>query len=350
MSRSRLSLLVAGALLFGITLVKASDDAAKYPAMNVELIIPFPAGGTTDVIARLVAQTVSEKWGRPVIVTNKAGATGAIASEYVARAKPDGYTLLVATASTHAVLPAYRSDLRYDTVTSFTPATLLATFPNMLVVNPNIPANTVQELIDLLKKNPGKLNFASSGVGGSGHFGGELFKLMTKTDMRHVPYRGSAPALNDLIAGNVELTIDNMSTVWPQVKQGTLRALGVASLTRTPLAPDVPAIAETVPGFEVTSWIGVVAPAGTPAAIVEKISKDFAEAVSQPKIVKQLEEFGATSVTDSPAEFAAFIRADREKWKKVAAASTYNRGIARRSSTEDRKRDKAPERKQSEQG
>ena len=320
MSRSKLSLLVAAALLCGITSsAKAADDAAKYPGMNVELIIPFPAGGTTDVIARLVAQTVSEKWGRPVIVTNKAGATGAIASEYVARAKPDGYTLLVATASTHAVLPAYRSDLRYDTVASFAPATLLATFPNMLVINPKIPANTVQELVDLLKKRPGELNFASSGVGGSGHFGGELFKLMTKTDMKHVPYRGSAPALNDLIAGNVELTIDNMSTVWPQVKQGTLRALGVASLTRTPLAPDVPAIAETVLGFEVTSWVGVVAPAGTPSAIVEKISKDFAEAVNQPKIVKQLEEFGATSVTDSPAEFGAFIRADREKWKKVAA-------------------------------
>jgi len=162
------------------------------------------------------------------------------------------------------------------------------------------------------------LNFASSGVGGSGHFGGELFKLMTKTDMKHVPYRGSAPALNDLIAGNVELTIDNMSTVWPQVKQGTLRSLGVASLTRTPLAPGVPAIAETVPGFEVTSWIGVVAPAGTPPAIVAKISRDFADAVNQPGIVKRLEEFGATSATDSPTEFFAFISADRDKWKKVA--------------------------------
>ena len=297
----------------------AAEDDATYPAMNVELIVPFPAGGTTDVIARLVAQTVSEKWGRPVIVTNKAGATGAIASEYVARAKPDGYTLLVATASTHAVLPAYRLDLRYDTVSSFAPATLLATFPNMLVVNPKIAANTVQQLIDLLKKRPGELNFASSGVGGSGHFGGELFKLLTKTDMKHVPYRGSAPALNDLIAGNVELTIDNMSTVWPQVKQGTLRALGVASLARTPLAPDVPAISETVPGFEVTSWVGVVAPAGTPSSIIEKISRDFAAAVNQPKIAKQLEEFGATSVTDSPSEFGEFIRADREKWKKVAA-------------------------------
>jgi tripartite-type tricarboxylate transporter receptor subunit TctC len=319
MSRSALSLLIAATLLCGIiSLANAEDDAANYPAMNVELIIPFPAGGTTDVIARLVAQTVSEKWGHAIIVTNKAGATGAIASEYVARARPDGYTLLVATASTHAVLPAYRSDLRFDTVTSFAPATLLATFPNMLVVNPTIPATTVQELIDLLKKRPGELNFASSGVGGSGHFGGELFKLMTKTDMKHVPYRGSAPALNDLIAGNVELTIDNMSTVWPQVKQGTLRSLGVASLTRTPLAPGVPAIAETVPGFEVTSWIGVVAPAGTPPAIVAKISRDFADAVNQPGIVKRLEEFGATSATDSPTEFFAFISADRDKWKKVA--------------------------------
>jgi tripartite-type tricarboxylate transporter receptor subunit TctC len=287
--------------------------------MNVELVVPFPAGGTTDVIARLVAQAVSEKWGHAVVVTNKAGATGAIASEYVARAKPDGYTLLVATASTHAVLPAYRSDLPYNTVTSFAPATLLASFPNMLVVNPKLPVRNVQELIALLKKEPGKLNFSSSGVGGTGHFAGELFKLMTGTDMTHVPYRGSAPALNDLIAGSVDLTIDNISTVWPQVKQGQLRALGVAGLRRTPLAPNIPAIAETVPGFEFTSWVGVVAPKGTPPAIVEKISNSFAAAVKQPRITEKLGELGATSSTDSPSEFADFIRADREKWKSVAA-------------------------------
>jgi tripartite-type tricarboxylate transporter receptor subunit TctC len=313
---------LAGILAIGCAVASptfAADDAASYPDANVELVVPFPAGGTTDVIARLVAQYVSQKWGHPVIVTNKAGATGAIGSEFVARAKPDGYTLLVATASTHAVLPAYRSNLPYDTVTSFAPATLLSTFPNMLVVNPKLPVKSVADLIALLKQKPGKLNFASSGVGGTGHFAGELFKLMTGTNMVHVPYKGSAPALNDLIAGSVDLTIDNMSTVWPMVKQGQLRALGVASLKRAPSAPDVPAIAETVPGFEVTSWVGVVAPAGTPTAVVEKVSKSFADAVNDPAISKKLEELGAEAASDSPDEFKRFIQADREKWKKVAA-------------------------------
>ena len=316
------SKVLAGLLALGCaaaTPVFAADDAANYPNANVELVVPFPAGGTTDVIARLVGQYVSQKWGRAIVVTNKAGATGAIGSEFVARAKPDGYTLLVATASTHAVLPAYRSNLPYDTVTSFAPATLLSTFPNMLVVNPKLPVKSVADLIALLKQKPGKLNFSSSGVGGTGHFAGELFKLMTGTNMVHVPYKGSAPALNDLIAGSVDLTIDNMSTVWPMVKQGQLRALGVAGLRRVPTAPDVPTIAETVPGFEVTSWVGVVAPADTPAAIVDKISKSFAQAVNDPAISKKLEELGAEAASDTPAEFKHFMQADRVKWKKVAA-------------------------------
>ncbi len=320
MGSKKFGMLVATGLLCALaTGAVAEGNAANYPAANVELVVPFPAGGTTDVIARLVAQRVSQKWGHTVFVTNRAGATGAIASEFVARARPDGYTLLVATASTHAVLPAYRSNLPYDTVTSFAPATLLATFPNMLVVNPKLPVKTVKDLIALLKRKPGKLNFGSSGVGGTSHFAGELFMLMTGTKMVHVPYRGSAPAINDLIAGNVQLTIDNMSTVWPHVKQGRLRAIAVASSKRTPLAPDIPAIAETVPGFDVTSWVGVVAPAGTPADIVAKISKVFAEAVNEPDVVKKLENLGATPSSDSPAEFTAFIRADRAKWKKVAA-------------------------------
>jgi tripartite-type tricarboxylate transporter receptor subunit TctC len=301
----------------------AADEAASYPAANVELVVLFPAGGTTDVIARLVAQYVSQKWGRAIVVTNKAGATGAIGSEFVARAKPDGYTLLVATASRHAVLPAYRS-LPYDTITSFAPATLLATFPNMLVVNPKLPVKSVADLIALLKEKPGKLNFSSSGVGGTVHFAGELFKLMTGTDMVHVPYKGSAPALNDLIAGSVDLTIDNMSTVWPMVKQGQLRALGVASFHRVPTAPDVPAIAETVPGFEVTSWVGVVAPAGTPSAIIQKISKSFGDAVKDPTIGSKLQELGAEGASDSPEEFKAFIQSDREKWKKVAVEANLS--------------------------
>jgi tripartite-type tricarboxylate transporter receptor subunit TctC len=311
---------IAAALaLFAMLTGTAVAQEANYPARQVELVVPFPAGGATDVIARMAAQIVGEGWGHAVVVQNKAGATGAIGSEYVARAAPDGYTLMVATASTHAVLPAYRTDLPYDTVTSFAPATLLATFPNMLVVNPTkIPAQNVAELVKFLKGNPGKLNFASSGSGGSVHFAGELFKLMTSTEMTHVPYRGSAPALNDLIAGNVDLTFDNMTTVWPQVQQGHLRALGVASRERTPLAPEVPAIAETVPGFEATSWVGVVGPAGTPPAVVEKISQAFGTAMRRPEIVKRLADLGAVAAASTPAELLAFIRDDRARWQQVA--------------------------------
>jgi tripartite-type tricarboxylate transporter receptor subunit TctC len=297
----------------------AAHAQADYPTRQVEVVVPFPAGGATDVIARMAARIVTEKLGQPIVIQNKAGATGAIGAEYVAKAAPDGYTLLIATASTHAVLPAYRTDLPYDTVKSFSAATLLATFPNLLVVNPQkVPSKTVAEFIEYLKSRPGKINFASSGSGSSVHFAGELFKLMTHTDMQHVPYRGSAPALTDLLAGNVDLVFDNMTTVWPQVKEGRLRALGVASLQRTPLAPEIPAIAETLPGFEATSWVGVVGPAGVPAPILDKVSKAFHAAMKDPEVVARLKSLGATPEVDSPAEFREFIQADRAKWIKLA--------------------------------
>lgn len=325
MNSRSLSACLALALACGAGTAGAQAPAASYPTRPIELVVPFPAGGATDVIARQAAQIATEKFGQPVIIQNKAGATGAIGSEYVAKAAPDGHTLLVATASTHAVLPAYRSDLPYDTVKSFEMATLLATFPNLLVVNPKkVQAKTVSELVELLKSKPGQLNFASSGAGSSIHFAGELFKMMTKTNMVHVPYRGSAPALNDLLAGNVDLIFDNMTTVWPQVQQGKLRALGVASRERTPLAPEVPAIAETVPGFEAVSWVGVVAPAGTPPAIVQKISEVFGTAMRDADITKRLAALGATSTTNSPAEFKKFLTEDRAKWQRLAAEANLH--------------------------
>lgn len=297
----------------------AMAEGPAYPAQPIELVVPFPAGGATDVIGRLVAQLVSEELGQPIVVQNRSGATGAIGSEYVARAAPTGTTLLIATASTHAVLPAYRTDLSYDTVSSFEPIALLATFPNLLVVNPQkVPAKTVAELIALLRQRPGQINFASSGAGGSVHFAGELFKLMTGTDMQHVPYRGSAPALNDLLAGVVDLTFDNMTTVWPLVQDGRLRALGVASLQRTALAPDLPTVAETVPGFEATSWVGVVGPAGLPKAIVDRLAAAFSRAVQSPDVTRRLTELGATAATLRTDEFRAFIWSDRSKWQRVA--------------------------------
>jgi tripartite-type tricarboxylate transporter receptor subunit TctC len=311
------ALALAGAI--GAWGAERANAQADYPTRQIEVVVPFPAGGATDVIARMTSRIVSEKLGQPVVIQNKAGATGAIGSEYVAKAKPDGYTLLVATASTHAVLPAYRTDLPYDTVKSFAAVTLLATFPNLLVVNPQkVPSKTVPEFIEYLKSQPGKINFASSGSGSSLHFAGELFKLMSKTNMQHIPYRGSAPALNDLLAGNVDLVFDNMTTVLPQVREGRLRALGVASLKRTPLAPDIPAIAETLPGFEATSWVGVVGPAGVPAPILNKLAAAFHAAMADPEVVTRLKALGATPETDTPAEFQQFILADRSKWIKLA--------------------------------
>jgi tripartite-type tricarboxylate transporter receptor subunit TctC len=324
MVRPRLRLAIAhspfAAVLVGALLAVGSPAAAQdYPARPIELVVPFPPGGGADVGARMVSQIAGESLGQPIVIQNKAGATGAIGSEYVARAAADGYTLLLATGSTHAVLPAYRADLPYDTVTSFAPATLVAIIPNMLVVNPTkVPVATIAELIAYLKQHPGKVNFASSGPGSSIHFAAELFKLMTHTEMTHVAYRGSAPALSDLLAGNVDLIFDNMPVVWPQVQQGRLRALGVASLERTPLAPDLPAIAEALPGYEAVSWVGIVAPAGTPPAIVDRISRAFGAAAVRADVAARFKDLGYTPARDTPAEFAQFIRADRAKWQRVA--------------------------------
>ena len=317
----------ASAALGAATFVAAQEDPAHYPGRPVEFVVPFAAGGSADVIARMVAQVVSERWRNPVVVQDKPGATGAVASEYVAHAAPDGYTLLLATASTHTVLPAYRHDLSYDTIRSFAPATLVATFPNILVVNPGkVPVNTVAELIAYLKAHPGQLNYSSTGAGGSVHFTAELFKLMTGTQITHVPYKGGGPALSDLLAGTVDLTFDNMATLWPQVQQGRLRVLGVASLERTPLAPGVPAIAETVPGFEALTWVGVEAPAGTPEPIIDKISAAFADAANEPETRKQLESLGATPAGDKPAEFLQFMKNDRARWEKVAEEAHLSAG------------------------
>lgn len=312
-------LCVAAAFGALISLSVIEALASNYPSRPVELIVPFAASGSSDVIARIVGQVVSERWGQSVVVLDKPGATGEVGSEYVSHAAPDGYTLLAASASTHTMLPAFRSDLPYNTITAFDPVTLLAAYPNMLVVNPNrIQATTVSELIDLLKKDPDKYTCASSGTGGSSHFACELFKLKTKTRMIHVPYKGSGPAMADLLAGNVDLIFDNMSTVWSQVVQGRLRALGVCGPSRTTLAPNVPAIAETIPGFEVTSWLGIVAPAGTPKPVINTIAANFRDAIATPEVQKQLAVLGATAISDTPQAFAEFIYDDFRKWQDVA--------------------------------
>jgi tripartite-type tricarboxylate transporter receptor subunit TctC len=305
------------AIVLAVACMAGQALAQQYPTRPVRVVVPFAPGGATDVIARLVGQKLMDTWGQPIVIDNRGGATGAIGSELVARAPPDGYTILMGTASTHSVAPAVNPKLNYK-LEDYAPASLVATFPNMLVVHPSVPAKTVPEFIAVLKANPGKYNYASSGPGSSIHLAAELFKQMTGTEMAHVPYKGSGPAMIDLVAGRVQCMFDNMTTVWPYVQSGKLRALGVAGRERSPTAPDVPAIAETLRGYEANSWVGFFAPGGTPRAIVEKISADTRNAVHAREVAQKLLELGAVPAGGTPEEFTRFVKEDLQRWREVA--------------------------------
>ena len=291
-----------------------------YPSRPVRWIVPFPPGGATDILARIVAQKMTESWGVAVVVENRAGAAGAIGSDAVARAAPDGHTILMGTTSTHAVNPAINPKLPYDNLADFTAVTLVATFPNVLVAHPSTAA-TLQELIARLKANPGKYNFGSSGAGSSTHLTGELFKLMTQTDINHIPYKGTGPLLNDLMAGHVSFAFDQITAVMSAVQAGKMRALGVASLERNAALPDVPAIAEVLPGFEATAWVGIFAPARMPSEITFKIQNEAKRIVELPDIAQRMRELGATPLANAPPEFTAFVRQDTEKWRELVRAA-----------------------------
>jgi len=291
-----------------------------YPSRPVRWIVPFPPGGATDILARIVAQKMTESWGVAVVVENRAGAAGAIGSDAVAKAAPDGHTILMGTTSTHAVNPAINPKLPYDSLADFTAVTLVATFPNVLVAHPST-ATTLQELIARLKANPGKYNFGSSGAGSSTHLTGELFKLMTQTDINHIPYKGTGPLLNDLMAGHVSFAFDQITAVMSAVQAGKMRALGVASLERNAALPDVPAIAEVLPGFEATAWVGIFAPARMPSGITFKLQNETKRIVQLPEIAQRMRELGATPLANAPAEFTAFVRQDTEKWRELVRAA-----------------------------
>jgi tripartite-type tricarboxylate transporter receptor subunit TctC len=260
---------------------------------------------------------MAEEWGATVIIENKPGATGAIAAEYVAKANPDGYTLLMGTGSVNSVFPAVKKNLPFDTLRDFVAVSNFFVTPNILVVHPSVPAQNVAEFIALLKAHPKDYNFASSGAGSSIHLSGELFKQMAGVEMVHVPYKGSAPAVADLLAGHVKVMFDNLASSWPYVTQGQLRALGVTGADRDPLAPGVPAIAETLPGFDASSWAGLMAPAKTPPAIVEKISAAVQRAVKMPDVAEKFKAVGATPVGDSPEHFAKYLKEDIGRWRAV---------------------------------
>jgi tripartite-type tricarboxylate transporter receptor subunit TctC len=308
------------AVLFAMVTPIAFAQPA-YPSKPVRLVVPFPAAGTTDIIARATAQKLSEAWGQQVIVDNRPGAAGNIGSELVAKSAPDGYTLLMGTVGTHAINPSLYAKMPYDHVKEFAPVILVAGVPNVLVVNPDLPVKSVPELIAYAKANPGKLNFASSGSGTSIHLSGELFKAMTGVQMTHVPYKGSAPALTDLIGGQVQLMFDNLPSSLAFIKAGKLRALAVTSKTRAPALPDVPTVAEFIPGFEASSWFGILAPAGTPPDILAKINGEVAKWLATADAKEKLTAQGANVAGGTPEDFAKHIQAETAKWAKVVKDS-----------------------------
>jgi tripartite-type tricarboxylate transporter receptor subunit TctC len=312
------------ALCAGIVVASAAAlaQAQAWPSKPIKWVVPFAPGGTTDILARTVGEKLALALGVPVVVENKPGAGGGVGADFTAKSAPDGYTIMGGTISTHAINASLYKDLPYDPVKDFVAITMIARVPNMLVVNPNVPAKDVKELIALLKASPGKYTFASSGNGTSQHLSGELFKTMAGVDMQHVPYKGSPPALQDVVGGQVTMTFDNITTAWPLAKSGKLRALAVTTAKRSSVAPDVPTLAESgLPGFEVGSWQGVFAPAGTPPDIVKRLSVEIVKVLGLPEVREKLGGLGAEIVADSPEEFAAIVKAEVVKWSDVVKKS-----------------------------
>lgn len=297
-------------------------QAQEWPAKPITFIAPFPPGGAADMFARLVGSQLSERLKQPVIVKNVAGAGGNIAAQEAARAAPDGYTLFQGTIGTHAINPALYSSIRFDAKRDFIPVAHMGSIPNILVVNPNVPARSVAELTAYARAHPGKLNMSSSGSGSSIHLSGELYKHMEKLFIVHVPYRGGGAALTDLIGGQVDLMFDNLPVSLPHIRKGVLRPLAVTGSTRSALLPEVPTMAEAgVEGYEATAWSGVFVPAGTPTAIVERLNREVRAALQNAEVKSKFASLGAEVADMDPAEFASFVAAEQEKWAIVVKAS-----------------------------
>jgi tripartite-type tricarboxylate transporter receptor subunit TctC len=299
-----------------------SGSAESFPDRPVHIVVPFPAGGSNDVVARFLGQKLSEICGQSVIVDNRAGAGGNVGAEFVARSTPDGYTLLLTPPGPLTVNQSLYPHLAFDPIADFAPVALVASVQIVLTVNPAVKAKTVAELVALARAAPGTLNFGSSGYGSTNHLAGELFKNLAGINIVHVPYRGAAPAINDLIGGQIPILFDNMPGVRPQALAGSLRALAVAGHARSPLFPELPTMEEAgVPGFEASSWFGLVAPARTPAAVVEILTDDVMKALRDPDFARKLSDVGAEPGSLSGRAFGAFLRAETEKWSKVVKDS-----------------------------
>ncbi|MEA2923215.1 MAG: hypothetical protein QOD25_337 [Alphaproteobacteria bacterium] len=321
-SRRRLARGCIGAGLALAAMLAALPQAAAqdYPSRPVKIIVPFPAGGTADVMPRVIGEWLSRKWGQPVVVENRTGAAGNIGAEAVAKAEPDGYTLLSAPPPPLVINQNLYPKLGFDP-SEFVPIVIMGRVPNALVVNPKLPLNSVAEVIAYARANPGKLTSATQGNGTTSHLTSELFQMMADVKFQHVPYRGSAPALTDLVAGSVDLMFDNLGVSLPLVKGGQLKLLGVATPKRMASLPDVPTIAETLPGFESAAWFAIVAPPKTPQAVVDKINADVNEALRQSDIVQRLTQLSAEPIGGTPQATAAYMREEIERWHKVIKAA-----------------------------
>ncbi|MEO8442552.1 MAG: tripartite tricarboxylate transporter substrate binding protein [Betaproteobacteria bacterium] len=309
---------IAGAICAIATL---PATAAGYPEKPIRILTPFSAGSVTDLLARPLAARLSEAWGQPVVVDNRTGAGGSIAAEIVARATPDGYTLLVGAAGPTVINPLLVKNLAYDAQRAFTPITLTATNNLLLTVTPSLPAKSVRELLELARAKPGQLRFGSPGIGSSPHLAGELLKAMAGIDMVHVAYKGSPQYTVDLLAGRIDLVFAAAGALLPHIKSGRLRLLAVGNASRDPAMPDVPAVSETVPGFEVVGWFGLLTTAGTPAPVIKKLYTELVRILAEPDVKNLYANAGLeTTVSASPAEFAALIRSEREKWAKIIKA------------------------------
>ena len=320
--KPRLARAVSGVVAGVISAFALSATAqAAYPDKPVRVVVGFSAGGTTDVIARIMAKELTQELGQSFVIENKPGGGSNIATDYVARATPDGYTVLF-VAVTSAINQTLYKNVNFDLTKDFTPVALGAKVPNVLVINPQVPVKSVQELVDYAKKNPGKLAFASSGSGTSIHMAGELFKQRAGIDVLHVPYKGSAPAITDLIGGQVQFMFDNMPSSWPHVQSGKLRALAVTTTDRSKSAPDLPTMQESgFEKFDVSSWFGMIAPAGTPPEVIEKLNAAMNKALDKPEVIKAYESLGAVGQKTTPAEFGAFIKSEVEGWAPVVKTS-----------------------------
>ena len=307
------------ALLLAVPALTApSAMAQQYPSKPIVLVVPFAPGGTSELISRLVAQKLTERLGQQVVVENRPGAAGNIAMEQVARAAPDGYTLILGHIGTLAVNPAMFPKLPYDAIKDFAPVSLIAAVPNIVTVNPAVPAKTLKEFLDLARAKPGSINYGSAGNGSAGHLAMEYLKRIAKTDMVHIPYKGTGPMLTDLLAGQTHATFTGSSPLIPHIKSGKLRALAVGSAVRIPSLPEVPTVAESgFAGCETAQWYGIIAPAKTPPAIIQKLSVEIAQVMKQPDVIARLSGDGTVMIGSTPNEFAAYISKEMKRWGEV---------------------------------